>query len=84
VATKDRYYFGTLLTEIDVFAFPRTGSHLLAYCFAALFDSVSLLPEIHRKLPEAIARQNELRAEALYALDLRKPVRLSSRFGSIP
>ena len=71
--TKDQYYFGTLLKQVDVFAFPRTGSHLLAHCFAGLFDSISLLPEVHRTSPEAISRQDEIRTEALYALELREP-----------
>jgi len=70
---KGQYYFGSLLKEIDIFAFPRTGSHFLAYCFAGLFDSISLLPEVHRTLPESISRQDELRVEALYALELRQP-----------
>jgi hypothetical protein len=69
---RNQYYFGSLLKQIDVFAFPRTGSHLLAYCFAGLYDLVSLLPEVHRALPEAISRQNELKDEMLYALDLRE------------
>lgn len=69
---REQYYFGSLLKQIDVFAFPRTGSHFLAYCFAGLFDSVSLLPEIHRTSSEAISRQNELKEEVLYALDLRE------------
>jgi hypothetical protein len=69
---RDQYYLGRLLKQIDVFAFPRTGSHFLAYCFVGLFDSVSLLPEIHRTLPEAISRQDEIKDETLYALDLRE------------
>lgn len=69
---REQYYFGSLLKQIDVFAFPRTGSHFLAYCFAGLFDSVSLLPEVHRASSEAISRQNEIKEEALYALDLRE------------
>lgn len=71
--TKEQYYFGTLLKQVDVFAFPRTGSHFLAYCFAGLFDSISMLPEIHRTSPEAISRQDEIRTKALYALELREP-----------
>lgn len=73
VVKRGEYYFGSLLKQIDVFAFPRTGSHFLAYCFSGLFDSVSLLPEAHRTIPEAISRQDELKDEALYALDLRQP-----------
>ena len=73
IVTKDQYYFGTLLKQVDVFAFPRTGSHLLAHCFAGLFDSISLLPEVHRTSPEAISRQDEIKTEALYALELREP-----------
>lgn len=70
---KNQYFFGTLLKEIDVFAFPRTGSHFLAYCFSGLFDMVSLLPEALRADPEAISRQDELKNEVLYALELREP-----------
>jgi hypothetical protein len=70
---KDQYYFGSLLKEVDIFAFPRTGSHFFAYCFSGLFDSVSLLPQDFRTLPEAISRQNELNVEVLYALSLREP-----------
>jgi hypothetical protein len=86
---KGQYYFGSLLKEIDVFAFPRTGSHFLAYCFAGLFDSVSLLPEVHRTSHEAISRQDEIRAQALYALDLREagapfqPVWLNPLIGGV-
>jgi hypothetical protein len=73
MTVRDQYYFGTLLKVINVFAFPRTGSHFLAYCFAGLFDSVSLLPETFRTGAEPISRQNELNVEALYALNLREP-----------
>ncbi|MGH9343968.1 MAG: hypothetical protein ACRD19_09435 [Terriglobia bacterium] len=73
MAKRDQYYFGTLVKQIDVFAFPRTGSHFLAYCFSGLFDSVSLLPEIYRTAPEPISRQNEIKDEVLYGLDLREP-----------
>lgn len=73
VVKRGEYYFGSLVKQIDVFAFPRTGSHFLAYCFSGLFDSVSLLPQAHRTVPEAISRQDEIRDEALYALDLREP-----------
>ena len=69
---QDQYYFGRLLKKVYVFAFPRTGSHFLAYCFEGLFDSVSLLPEIHRISPEAISRQAEIKDEVLYALGLRE------------
>src|SRR5579875_3878036 len=57
MSKRDQYYFGTLIKQIDVFAFPRTGSHLSAYCFNGLFDSVSLLPEALRTSPEPISRQ---------------------------
>jgi hypothetical protein len=72
MAKRDQYYFGSLVKQIDVFAFPRTGSHFLAHCLTGLFDLVSLLPEVHRTLPEAISRQDELKEEILYALDLRE------------
>jgi hypothetical protein len=70
---RDQYYFGSLVKQIDVFAFPRTGSHFLAYCFAGLFDSVSFLPEAYRTATEPISRQDELKDEVLYGLDLREP-----------
>jgi hypothetical protein len=69
---KDRYFFGrTPAREIDVFAFPRTGSHLFRYCTAGLFDLVAL-PQPGLDNPEAIDRQTELNPQALYALDLRE------------
>jgi hypothetical protein len=70
---KDSFYFGSLVRQIDVFAFPRTGSHFLAYCFSGLFDLISILPKVHRLYPEAITRQDELRPDALYGLELREP-----------
>jgi hypothetical protein len=73
MAKRDEYYFGAVLKEIDYYAFPRTGSHFLHYCMSGLFDLVTRLPEDIRKNPEAASRQNELRAEALYALELREP-----------
>lgn len=73
MANRDEYSFGSVLKEIDYYAFPRTGSHFLYYCMTGLFDLVSRLPEEFRKNPEAASRQNELRSEALYALELREP-----------
>jgi hypothetical protein len=69
---RSKYYFGTLIKQIDVFAFPRTGSHFLNYCCQGLFDLVSL-PHDQLDNAEAIARQSELNEEPLYALDLREP-----------
>lgn len=67
------YYVGSLVRQIDFFAFPRTGSHFLIYCCSGLFDLISILPAVHRLAPEAASRQDELRPEALYALSLREP-----------
>ncbi len=69
---KDRYYFARCpAKQVDCFAFPRTGSHLLNYCCQGLFDSV-WFPTPGFENPEAIARQAEIDATALYALDLRE------------
>jgi hypothetical protein len=69
---KDQYFFGqSLAKRIDRFAFPRTGSHFFAYCTQGLFDLVALEnPALNN--PEAVGRQQELDAQALYALDLRE------------
>lgn len=67
------YSFGTRLTVVDFFAFPRTGSHFLQYCLSGLFDLVSRLPDEIQTDPEAASRQNELKESALYALSLREP-----------
>jgi hypothetical protein len=69
---KDKYFFGRTPTrQIDVFAFPRTGSHLFRYCTAGLFDLMAL-PQPGLENPEAVERQSELNPHALYALDLRE------------
>lgn len=67
------FYFGSLVRQIDFFAFPRTGSHFLTYCCSGLFDLISILPAQHRLAPEPSSRRDELRPEALYALSLREP-----------
>lgn len=71
-AITNKYYFGTLVKEIDIFAFPRTGSHLFYYCCQGLFDLITL-PHEQVENPEAIARQAELNPISLYALRLRDP-----------
>lgn len=69
---KPRYFFGrTLATRIDMFAYPRTGSHFFRYCTQGLFDLVAI-PGPAVDNAEAIDRQRELDAEILYALDLRE------------
>lgn len=67
-----RYYFGrSLARQLDLFAFPRTGSHFLRYCTVGLFDLVTLPPKAIDN-PEAIDRQQELDPDVLYALELRE------------
>jgi hypothetical protein len=81
---KEAYYFGRgLAKEIELFAYPRTGSHFLFYCLSGLFDLVSREhQELHNQ--EAISRQAELNEAVLYALDLREdgvpyqPVRIDA------
>jgi hypothetical protein len=70
--SRDEYYFGSPLKEIDYYAFPRAGSHLLYYCMTGLFDLMTKIPDEVRRNPEAASRQNELRPEALYSLELRE------------
>jgi hypothetical protein len=68
---KESYYFGHLITEIEVFAFPRVGSHYFAYCLSGLFDLLGQRGEhLHNK--EAISRQDEINETVLYQLDLRE------------
>ncbi|MEX2218034.1 MAG: hypothetical protein WD749_04675 [Phycisphaerales bacterium] len=69
---KPQYYFGrTVAREIDYFAYPRTGSHLLRYCTQGLFDLVAVAgPALGSA--EAVDRQREVNPGALYALDLRE------------
>lgn len=68
---NDAYHFGQLAKQFDIFAYPRTGSHLFSYCFGGLFDLISL-PNEYLHAEEAVDRQTELREEALYALELRE------------
>jgi hypothetical protein len=69
---KSRYFFGrTLATRIDMFAYPRTGSHFFRYCTQGLFDLVAI-PGPAVDNAEAIDRQRELEPDILYALDLRE------------
>jgi hypothetical protein len=69
---QKQYFFGKcLLKEFDYFAFPRVGSHFLYYCLSGLFDLIGL-PHEHLNNIEAISRQEELNALALYALNLRE------------
>ncbi len=68
---REKYYFGSLVKEIDLFAYPRTGSHFFTYCFTGLFDVISLTHE-HLHNREAIDRQLELSERSLYGLDLRE------------
>lgn len=69
---KPRYYFGRVPAKrIDVFAFPRTGSHFLNYCCEGLFDLV-WFPTRGIDKAEAVERQRELDPTALYALGLRE------------
>lgn len=68
---KEAYYFGRLVRQIDLYAYPRTGSHLFIYTMSGLFDLVGLS---HGELnnAEAVARQKELNEIATYGLDLRE------------
>jgi hypothetical protein len=69
---KNRYFFGrTIAKRIDMFAFPRTGSHFFRYCTQGLFDLVAI-PGAAADRAEAIERQRELNPDILYALDLRE------------
>ncbi len=69
---KDRYFFGrTPAIRVDMFAFPRTGSHFFRYCTQGLFDLVAI-PGAAIDNAEAIDRQKELNPDVLYALDLRE------------
>ena len=69
----DQYLVGAQLKELDYYAFPRTGSHLLYYSLTGLFDLVTKLPEEIRTNPEAASRKFELSEEAVYSLQLREP-----------
>jgi hypothetical protein len=71
MARKDAYYFGQLATKVEIFAFPRVGSHYFAYCLSGLFDLVAIKNE-HLDNPEAIARQDEINESVLYQLGLRE------------
>ena len=69
---KELYHNGRfLLHEIDLFAFPRAGSHFLFHVLSGLFDLVDR-DHPHLRNAEAIARQEELDPMMLYALDLRE------------
>ncbi len=69
---KPRYYFGrTPAIRVDMFAYPRTGSHYFRYCTQGLFDLVAI-PGAAADDREAISRQSELDPHVLYALDLRE------------
>lgn len=69
---KSRYYFGRVpAKQIDCFAYPRTGSHLLNYCCQGLFDLV-WFPTPGIDLAEAVDRERELEPASLYALGLRE------------
>src|SRR5260370_4970325 len=61
----------TLTEEIQLFAYPRVGSHFLAYCLHGLYDLVAL-ESCRSNNPEVCAREQELDAHALYALELRE------------
>jgi hypothetical protein len=68
---KEAYYFGRFVRQIDLFAYPRTGSHLFLYVMSGLFDLVGLPhDELHNA--EAIARQREISENTIYGLDLRE------------
>ena len=68
---RQTYYFGTLVKQIDIFSYPRTGAHFFTYCFMGLFDLISFPHEdLHNR--EAIERQLELSERSLYGLDLRE------------
>src|SRR5260221_11903205 len=60
-----------LTEEIQLFAYPRVGSHFLAYCLHGLYDLVAL-ESCHSDNPEVVAREQELDPHALYALELRE------------
>lgn len=68
---KHAYFFGNLATEVEVFAYPRVGSHYFVYCLSGLFDLVAFKNE-HLNNLEAIARQDELNDAVLYQLTLRE------------
>ena len=68
---KDSYFFGNLATEVEIFAYPRVGSHYFVYCLSGLFDLVAIKGE-HLNNPEAIARQDEINESVLYQLALRE------------
>ncbi|MCA9298317.1 MAG: hypothetical protein KDA28_04580 [Phycisphaerales bacterium] len=70
---KDVYLYSAAVTpSIDLFAFPRTGSHFFNHCLVGLFDRVEFdHPHLHNQ--EAIDRQREVDPDAMYALDLREP-----------
>ena len=61
----------TLTEEIHLFAYPRVGSHFLAYCLHGLYDLVAL-ESTRSDNPEVTAREQELDPHALYALELRE------------
>jgi hypothetical protein len=69
--SEPSYHFGVRLAgELDYFAFPRTGSHFLWYCFTGLFDLV-FFPTPYTNQPEPRQRREELDPMALQALELR-------------
>ena len=68
---REAYFFGNLATELEVFAFPRVGSHYFFYCLTGLFDLIAVNNE-HFNNSEAIARQDEINESVLYQLDLRE------------
>jgi hypothetical protein len=61
-----------LITEVNLFAYPRCGSHFFLYCMAGLYDIVT--SNDPRLSPaEVIDRATELNPDVLYALTLREP-----------
>lgn len=68
---RDAYFFGNLATEVEIFAYPRVGSHYFVYCLSGLFDLVAIKGE-HLNNSEAISRQDEINESVLYQLALRE------------
>jgi hypothetical protein len=68
----DTYHFGQLVPTVNVFAYPRTGSHFFFYCLSGLFDLVAFAHP-HLNDAEAIDRERELNPEMLYLLGLHDP-----------
>ena len=73
MSRKEQFYFGSILKKVDLYTFPRTGTHFFMYCFTGLFDTVMVLPDDLLGHSEAITRQDELDDRALYGLELREP-----------